>query len=59
MQTGAGGAAGGYVEVYLSSLATSYSVTVGAGGAAGTQGTGGGGGGVGGPGVIIIDEYYH
>jgi len=57
---GAGGSAGGYIEVYLSSPASSYSITVGAGGTAGSFGTAGsGGGGVGGPGVIIIDEYYH
>jgi hypothetical protein len=57
---GAGGSAGGYIEVYLSSPASFYSITVGTGGTAGTAGVAGsGGGGRGGDGVIIIDEYYH
>jgi hypothetical protein len=59
LQTGAGGSAGGYIEVYLTSPASSYSIIVGAGGTAGAAGASGAAGGAGGAGVIIIDEYYH
>jgi hypothetical protein len=53
---GSGGGAGGYIEVIISSIASSYSYSVGA---AGTAGSGSGNaGGAGGSGVIIVEEYY-
>lgn len=54
--SGSGGAAGGYCEKLITSLAASYSYTVGAGGAGGTGLNQNGGNG--GSGLIIIDEYY-
>ena len=57
---GAGGSAGGYLEVYYPNPSPAGIVMqVGAGGTAGPAGSGGNAGGAGGAGAIIIEEYYH
>ena len=59
---GGGGSAGGYMEVKMSNLSSTYSYGVGSGGVAGTAGVatyGGWAGGAGGSGIIIIEEYYY
>lgn len=53
-----GGSSGAYVEGILSSLANTYSYSVGAGGAGATAGTGGTAGGNGAAGIITVFEYY-
>jgi len=55
---GPGGGAGGYVEVMITGLASSYAYTVGQGGTGGSAGTSGAAGGNGGSGIIIIEEHY-
>lgn len=52
---GGGGAAGGYIEAIFTTLESSYTYSIGAGGA---TGSGVFNGGAGGSGVIIIEEYY-
>lgn len=61
LYSGQGGGAGGYAEFIIdsSSLASSYTYTVGALGAKGAAGTSGYAGGDGGSGIIIVEEYYH
>jgi hypothetical protein len=56
---GGGGGAGGYIEVIISSVTSSYSYGVGAGGTAGPAGTSGQVGGSGASGIIIIEEHYN
>ena len=57
--SGSGGGAGGYLEVTItSSIAATYTYTVGAKGTGGTGGTGGAAGGDGGAGCIVVEEYY-
>ena len=59
LNSGPGGGAGGYVEMLItSSLAGTYTYTVGAGGAGGSAGTNGTAGGAGGSGYIEVTEYY-
>ncbi len=53
---GYGGAAGEYVELYITSPAASYTYTIGSGGAGGSAG--GVAGGNGGSGFIVVEEYY-
>lgn len=53
-----GGGAGGYVEHMYSTVAPSYSYTIGAGGAGATSGPGGQPGGAGGSGLILVEEYF-
>lgn len=55
--SGGGGGAGGYLEIIVSSPASTYTYSVGAGGAQGTAGTGSLGG-AGGSGYIVIEEFY-
>lgn len=55
---GFGGGAGAYIDATFSSLASTYSVTVGTGGTAGPAPGGGTAGGVGGNGLVIVYEYY-
>ncbi len=55
---GAGGGAGAYIEAIITSLASTYSYTVGAGGTVGANPSGAVGG-AGGSGVIIIEAYYY
>jgi hypothetical protein len=52
---GPGGAAGSYIEFFITAPLSSYSYAIGA---AGTAGTGGQNGGAGFSGAIFIDEYY-
>lgn len=56
---GGGGGGGGYLEGSITSLAATYTYTVGAGGTVGTAGTSGAAGGLGGSGKIIVTEYYN
>lgn len=56
--SGNGGGSGGYVEVFHTSPAATYSYVVGAGGAGGAAGTNGHAGGAGAAGYIIVEEYY-
>jgi len=57
--SGGAGAAGGYLKAFVSTLASSYTYSIGTGGTAGTAGSGDGEtGGVGAGGQIIIREYY-
>lgn len=58
--SGVGGYAGGFIDAIITSLASSYTYAVGAGGAAGTLGTGAGAqnGSAGGSGVIKITAYF-
>ena len=51
-QGSSGGSSGGYLEFIVTSPATTYPYSIGAGGSAG------GVGGAGGSGVIIVEEYY-
>lgn len=55
---GGGGGGGGYIDGVTTTLASSYTFTVGAGGAAGTTGTSGTNGAAGGDGFVSITEYY-
>ena len=55
---GAGSGAGGYIKATVTSLASSYSYSVGAGGTGGTAGTYGYAGGNGGSGIIIVTAYF-
>jgi hypothetical protein len=59
---GQGGAAGGYIDVILTSSssawASSFPFSIGSAGTAGAGGTGGGSGGLGGSGMILIEEHY-
>ena len=54
---GAGGGAGGYLEVIISNPAASYTYFVGSGGSGGVP-TFGTNGGAGASGLIIVEEYY-
>ncbi len=56
--SGAGGAAGGFIDVIIASPSASYSYAVGAAGTAGSAGTNGSAGGAGGSGYIEVTEYY-
>ncbi len=59
--SGAGGAAGGYVQSLIkipTSIAYSFSYSIGAGGSGGTSGSGGQVGGAGGSGVILVTEFF-
>jgi hypothetical protein len=58
VQAGGGGGSGAYVEALITSPATTYTYTVGAGGTAGAAGTSGAAGGAGGSGIIIVEEFY-
>ncbi len=53
---GSGGGAGAYVEKLITSPATTYTYTVGAGGNGGAAGVAAGGNGA--AGIIIVDEWY-
>lgn len=53
-----GGAAGGYCSGFITSLSSTYTFTIGAGGTAGGAGTGGYAGGTGGSGVVLVEEFY-
>lgn len=55
---GGGGGAGGYVELLKTSLASTYTYTVGAATTGGAAGSGGTAGGNGAAGLIIVDEFY-
>lgn len=54
--SGAGGGAGEYVQFFITSPLSSYSLTVGAKGSKGAAGTNAGGDGA--NGIVIVDEYY-
>jgi len=56
---GGGGGAGGYMLAIITSPATSYTYTVGAGGSGGSAGTGGAAGAAGGSGSIFVTEFYN
>lgn len=53
------GGAGGYVEHIYTTIAASYTYTIGVAGTGGSQGTAGQAGGSGGTGLIIVEEHYH
>ena len=55
---GGGGGGGGYIDVIITSPASTYSYAVGSGGTAGTAGTSGVAGGDGAAGAIHVFEYY-
>jgi len=55
---GCGGGAGGFIDMYITSLSATYSYAVGAAGTAGTAGTSGYVGGAGGSGVIYITAFF-
>jgi|GEM_PF-7056728 len=55
---GGGGGAGGYIEAYITTLAASYSVAIGAGGTGGAAGTSSYVGGNGGAGLIIVTAFF-
>jgi hypothetical protein len=55
---GNGGGAGGYIEAVITSVDSTYSYAVGAGGTGGTAGTNGVAGGNGAAGIIIVEEHY-
>ncbi len=55
---GGGGAAGGYVDVIITSPASTYSYAIGASSLGGAAGTSGFAGGAGAAGFIIIEEFY-
>jgi len=57
--SGGGGGAGEYVEIEITSPASSYAYAIGAGGTAGAAGTSGAAGGVGGSGAIYIQVLYN
>lgn len=52
-----GGGSGNFVDAIITSLASTYSYAIGAGGTAGTSG-GGEAGAAGGSGVVIVEEFY-
>lgn len=56
--SGAGGAAGGYFEAYISTPAATYPYVIGTGGAKGSAGTNGFAGGDGAAGIVVIEEWY-
>lgn len=56
--TGGAGGAGEYVEILITSPASSYSYAIGAAGTSGSAGTNGTAGGSGGSGLIYITEVY-
>ena len=58
IQPSASGGAGEYIETIISSVSSTYSYTVGAGGAGGTTSGITYTGGAGGSGIIIIEEHY-
>lgn len=58
INTGGGGAAGGYLRKIINTPSASYSYAVGAGGSAGVAGTSGNAGAAGASGIIIVIEHY-
>lgn len=54
---GGGGGSGAYMELWYTSLSSSYSVTIGTGGAGGSAGQNGAAGGAGGSGVVIVEAF--
>lgn len=55
---GGGGGAGGYIKAYITTLAATYSYSVGTGGGGGAGGSGGYAGGAGGSGIIIVTAFF-
>lgn len=53
-----GGGAGGYIEVMITSISSTYAYSVGGTAAGGTAGGSGSAGGAGAAGIIIVEEYY-
>ena len=56
MNSGGGGGAGGYCELWVNAPAATYTYAVGAGGAGGAAGTYAGGNGA--AGLVIVEEFY-